>query len=577
MASPIENLPHELLYKICEHLGQESQDVNGRHKSGDIPIFRQTCRLFAAIGLELLMQTIHFVTTEESLSRLQLISEDSHLAPLVRTLVWEVHKLPYYDSTEEWIRSATLEDLARDGGSSTDQFGTAEGGIFQVHQHGDVVYGTFLAPMHLALAAWHRYCKIFAFQQLTGIHFFQLLGENFRLEECLLAFTNLDSFHFRMDSPVGLRGWRGPSCHNRYKETMLAPAWSDYNVNYGALEMHALLDATMVAKKPLKEIKSDQLSYRFFSLLRYRKEHSSQPNAFTDQISNLRKLQLVICLDEGSENNGQNSVFTGIDSTEGGIGIRAGLVEFLERLPDLNTLSLHFEHQASRLCLPHNKEGIPPAGLHLTEVLGPIRWRNLRVLSLSWIRTDRKSLSLVLMRHAVTLESLCLSKIHLIDGNWKALFDRIHKLQFNEVRYSRWFSSEDPQEIFHVNATIKKGEGIQFTTPGLAFGAVQLFTPHTLGRLLTGQKYEYDDETTACVDYWLRGDGRMRLETYWNIVDKGLWPESESVEDGHFRIDARGPYASQGQGNSLRFGRYIENLEWKWPYYQERGVEDEGY
>ena len=542
MASSIEGLPSELLYKICEYLGPGSHGVI-RRRSMDIPSFRLTCGTFAVIGRKALMQTIHFVTTEESLSRLKSISESPKLAPLVRTLVWEVHRLYHYGSMEEWARHTQNVD---------------EG---VVKLDGSMAHS---APKLLVQDAWDRYSKIHSFQQLS---------HESSLEVILPGFTNLDSLHFRSES---YREWHGPSCQNHYGKTMLAPSWNDFDVDYGASEFDGLLNAAVITQKPLKQIQSEHLSYTFFQACSMNK-YQSRPQMLADSLGRLTKLRLVICLDEGTIMEDNNDFFSDIEETCGATIAKAGLSKFLEEVPSLTSLDLQFKH----IAISHyigDDEQIPPAGLHLEDVLSSNRWSSLRALSLSWFRTDSKSLIRLLDNHASTLESVCLGKVHLHDSNWATMFDSIQSLKIDELRFVDWFSSSWPQEIFHVDVMIRKNEGFKFATRGLAFGTVQLWTSHTLSRLLTGHdshEYEQDDEITACVDYWLRGDGRRRLETYWLAGEAKLWATAEDgawieqVNHGHFKIDSRKQNVNQGQGTSLRFGEFIQNTEWK----QDYGIE----
>ena len=550
MASLIERMPSELLYKICEYLDEESPSVRNLlpDNSKDISSFRSTCKTFAVIGLKELMRTINFVTAPKSFLNLRTIANNPKLAPKVRTIEWEVHRLRHFSSVDEW------KTYVKNGHRVQGYVGNSE----EVEASRDRLYDFFALPDCVIQYAWNQYGRIRLFQQVF-LH-------KIPLELLLSGFTNLESFHFLTEGMERDCNWHGPSCHNHYRQTLLQPNRSDFSVDYGAAEMYSLVNAAAITRKPLKEIQHDHLAYTFFQL--YRNDESlSRPHALADSLGNLSTLHLVICLDDGLLYVPGEGDLTDVDRSDGAKAVKAGLLRFLQELPRLNDLALQFRHKDNIYYFDEDDDDfdfdleVPPAGLHLNDVLGSIRWPSLRMLNLSWIRFESKSLVDFLENHASTLDSVCLSKMHLLDDSWATMFDSIHALGIGEVRLLDWFSSNVAKEFFFMDATITKKKGVLFATHGLAFGLVQLYTSHPVSRLLTGKEYEGDDEITACVDYWMRGDGSKRLQPYWSSLEDGDWVEQD--DEGHFTIDNRNQGANQGRGSNLCFGRFIANSRWQ--------------
>ena len=561
MASPIEQLPSEILHEISEYLGQESWFVDRifKQKSKDLLSFRRTSKTFAAAGLKVLMRAISFVTTEKSLFRLKAMSEDPKLAPLVRTLVWEMHRLPRHDTMDEWAREARFEDA--DMASIADEFDNCEDSeiasdanvfdpVLAMHGQPPKADEIIFPPKVMTQAGWEQYQKIYAFQQ-----FFPKFAEYF-FHLVLPGFTNLNSlrFHTELDGE-----WMGPSCQNHYTETMLVPNMYNPGLVYGAEQLYSLLSAAAVTRTPLTEINSGYLSYTFFD---QPMTYLCQNQILAATLGNLIALRLLIVLDEGTIAE-PDELWPVFDSVPGITAIKKhGLSTFLHELPKLECLTLFLQHQDFSFYVSRGSDHIVPIpGLHLNHILGTQKWKNLTALELTWFKIEAEGLIKRLDEHAGRLQMLTLSKVHLLDGHWATMFNHIQSLNIEEVQLRGSFTCSKSVEVFDVNAIVRADESLELIIRGVAFESVRFWNSHALSRLLTGNPCEQDDGITKCVDFWLRGKGRKQLNEYLTVEEDGMG----AFEDvsGYFQFDCRKNISSQRHGSSLSFGSFLKHNLWK--------------
>ena len=113
--------------------------------------------------------------------------------------------------------------------------------------------------------------------------------------------------------------------------------------------------------------------------------------------------------------------------------------DFVTATPVLQSLDISFDSNN------------PYAPASLEDFVGDFTWDSLKSASVSTVSTNEEELMRFFARHAKTLKKVGLDNVHLSEGSWPRVLQRMRKtLRLESAAFSGDLSSDDPDESFYL-------------------------------------------------------------------------------------------------------------------------------
>ncbi len=375
---PIDNLPSELLHKVCTHL-----------KPTEVANLRLASKVVAPIGLEYLVPEVHLVIAEDSFQQLAAIARHPVVSKYVTSLYYEADILEILNE-EDWEQNVQSPDYIKR---------LREGPRYMLRSHrGDVAHARHVPRHHYTRQQLKE-----AFRKYQGFCEYQGRGDQFdrKVASAMRNFPNLKELK------MSAQAWR----HNQAFENTFAPGYCtkcrEDVVDWptGLVQMRSLLLGACRADLKIERLSCKQVNWRILTL---------ENETFEDMKRSVRHLrELSIAFSTGVEVEEDELGFLQIEKCEVYLQQSGRLKEFVTSAPDLENLEIFFDP---------NESIYPTAFQH---VVGDFYWPALKVVKLEMIGATQDHLVGFFERHASTIKDLCMGYIFLSSGRWWSLFERM--------------------------------------------------------------------------------------------------------------------------------------------------------
>ncbi|MCJ1433095.1 hypothetical protein MMC27_002454 [Xylographa pallens] len=393
----MDHLPVEILHMICANLRRE-----------DVLSFRLLATLYAGIGAQYMLPAVSIAFLPESFARLKAISEHPVISQHVRTLVYELGRLPEITDFKDYKRRTQVRTYNSDDISWPPPAETDERAQRAYNREMKKIVGRpILKSSKILKKGWDDYLQLH--NDVAGLQ--DTDAEIEVLESAIARFPRLSMI--RVQSRY------------QYDETGVVPINAPYNKCFvlpeepdidsgscGVKPLEKLLLCATAAGIDLQNLWAGPISCKFF----VEDLGSAAPTVGCRR--HLRELRMEVgCIDyDCPEFVRTLQLRDRVQSLSNG-----GVRNFLTASPDLQFIELLFE----RLSRTDTFQG-----LNLESVFGIHTWGHLERLDLRGIRTSESCLVDFFQRHAETLKCLTMEDFCLADStsSWESIFEQIPEI-----------------------------------------------------------------------------------------------------------------------------------------------------
>ncbi|MCJ1462342.1 hypothetical protein MMC07_000942 [Pseudocyphellaria aurata] len=398
----MNQLPVELVTLVCSFM-----------KPRDVGHLRRTSKLYADIGRPFMFRQFHLMFTPQSFRRLKELASNPAWAPLVTSLYYEADTLPFFESFEDW--EFHVFDPANFSGSelmppldpnSSERARRAYNrDLRKLRQRAHHQYSR--PQLRAAYQKYLDYSKVQDKMREDEYH----AG---KIADAMVRLPNLGEL------VLSLMGGRSKKLANAYSDSLVIPngdnSWTE---PLGVPQMLSLLQGSARTPMKLKLLHGGVVDWRFFD---------QSDEVFQDlqkAVGNLQELSLQ--LSTGIEEGGYSPYGVedlGVEIDACAEYLKNGrLLKFLSAAPNLRGLDLRFDWSN------------PNCPTDLKYVVGGHRWEFLADVTLSTFDSTAENLVGFCEKHAMTLQSLVLERIKLVEGSWSPTFQKMRRaLHLKHVR-----------------------------------------------------------------------------------------------------------------------------------------------
>jgi hypothetical protein len=401
----MDSCPAEVLHAICALLAP-----------ADIAAFRLVAKDLAVIGAHYLVNQVRFHTSQDSLNRLQKMSEHAVFSHSAKILYWEASRLDA-DITLPQLRDVMQKAATAKAAADTKPKPPPPGASLREQR----LFRRNLAKWNSdsketeqnIKSQFRKYQKIVASEDEAEE---ALLSYNSALTTAIRRFSHLKEVHFDNE----------PSkCQHMYSQRFGArfdkvafPIPFDRDTGSSVWQIRELLIGIANSESKVEKLVVHSMAPSFFQFLT-----GPTINQVHQAVCNLKHVSLWFRLDEDHEHVDDGGCF--------GILNRGGLRDLLAAAPLLEHLAVRFDH-------------FPEGGVTtLANVVGDVGWRNLRCLRISQLSTSEAELMACLIR-LKSLKEVSLGWMTLTKGSWEHTVERMQReLSLELADFEGFLVSED--------------------------------------------------------------------------------------------------------------------------------------